>query len=265
MILIKCIIVLFLFIIITSVPASAQILNGEFSYGGGIEYWTPSTSGNASIVEVDIVGVSYPEGTAPSMIVRVVCDTDQEYGTAEADQTVDVTGYSKLAFYAQTTISSGTSTASIGSTTHQFTDSSGAWIYYELNIVGTRNQIVSFYSSNSNSGAAVIVVDHIYLVPIPTLYGYVTDAEGDPILAYLYLNDSGDPIYSDDVTGYYEFTDLNLASYLITATSPTQQDYIHTVTVSGHTEHNISMVRLLPDLLSGPSIIDSEQTSLTIG
>lgn len=101
--------------------------------------------------------------------------------------------------------------------------------------------------------------------PPSTLSGYVEDSEGDPMLAYLSLNSSIDPVESDVITGYYEFTDVPSETYLLTVTKPTQQDYTAVIVFSGDTEHNVSMTRLLPDLIYGPFVIDTEQTSLMLG
>lgn len=236
------ILILFFLILFFTYSGSCQILNGDFSYGGGIEHWTPSTTGNASQVVADIVGVSYPGGSPPSMSIKVVCLTDPEYGIAKAYQIVDVTGYSKLAFHAEMSKSAGgVVEASIGSTTQSFSDSSSAWDYYELNIIGTGNQTVQFYTSKTGTGNAIIAVDHIYLIPHPTLSGYVTDENNNPIQsATVSLSDSAGEDVTNE-TGYYEISLVPTGTYTISAVATNYERYSGTVIISSDTTQNITM------------------------
>ena len=255
---------LFIFAIFATCPVSAQILNGEFSYAGELEHWTTSTTGNASQVKAGIAGISYPGGSPPSMSIKVVCMTEPEYGIAEAYQTVNVTGYSKLTFKAQISKSSaGTAEVNIGSATQHLSGTGGAWNSYEVDIIGTGNQIVQVYASMSGSGNAIIALDTIYLIPNPTLSGYIKDDEGNGLnTASISLDQSGGSTTSNEI-GYYELI-VNPNTYAITVSKPGYQDYSGSVSVSSDTNKNVTLSKEPPTLTS-LSILDSGDNSLLLG
>ena len=84
--------------------------------------------------------------------------------------------------------------------------------------------------------------------PPSTLSGYVKNTEGNPVRTYIDLNTSSETIESDDATGYYEFTDVESGSHLLTIDGFVYDDYSTVLAVNGPTEHNITLSRQLPIL-----------------
>ena len=101
--------------------------------------------------------------------------------------------------------------------------------------------------------------------PYGDLTGYVHDNYGYPIgPAYLSIDLSGFTTESDDF-GYYELNDIPNGNYVLTVTSGNNYDYTANISVTNDLEHNVTVTRKSPEIISGPSIIESSVTSLRIG
>ena len=112
-----------------------------------------------------------------------------------------------------------------------------------------------YYGNLKFSGASYDVGFEVWLddvsvseFPPSTLSGYIKNTEGHPVRTYIDLNTSSETIESDDATGYYEFTDVESGSHLLTIDGFVYDDYSTVLAVNGPTEHNITLSRQLPIL-----------------
>lgn len=101
--------------------------------------------------------------------------------------------------------------------------------------------------------------------PYGDLTGYVHDNYGYPIgPAYLSIDLSGFTTESDDF-GYYEINDIPNGDYLLTVTSGQNLDFTANISITNDLEYNVTLTRKSPEIISGPSVIESSQSSLRIG
>ena len=266
----RCFTLFLMVIIIIFVPASAQVLNGHFN--SDLSYWTCAgdiTCTRGSISSYD--GSYYAKiGAEP---------ISQATTLTSLSQSVDVTGYSRLELVSRGRIQQSSDRGGymrmyVGSDWEDLNEgwTQGlSWWDQTVPITGTGTQTVkleiyTWYQAPESYAGVVMFIDNVVLIPYPILSGYVEDSEGDPVLAYLSINNSENTaIESNATTGYYEFPHQEEGVYLLTVTKPTQQDYTAVINLTTHTEHNVSMTRLLPDLLSGPWILQTSQTHIMLG
>ena len=266
----RCFTLFLLMITIIFVPASAQVLNGHFN--SDLSYWT--CAGDIACTRGSI---SSYDGTYYAKIGAE--PIGQPTTLTTLSQSVDVTGYSRLELVSRGRIQQSSDRGGymrmyVGSDWEDLNEgwTQGlSWWDQTVPITGTGTQTVkleiyTWYQAPESYAGVVMFIDNVVLIPYPILSGYVEDSEGDPVLAYLSINNSENTaIESNATTGYYEFPHQEEGVYLLTVTKPTQQDYTAVINLTGHTEHNVSMTRLLPDLLSGPWILKTEISSLMLG
>ena len=266
--LMKCLILFLFLLLISFLPVSGQIVNGHFN--SDLNNWVCAgdlTCTRGSVNNYD--GTYYAKiGAEPTGNT-----------TTTLSQTVDVTGYSRLELVSRGRIQQSSDRGGymrmyVGSDWEDLNEgwTEGlSWWDQTVPITGTGTQTVkleinTWFRPPESYAGVVMFIDNVVLIPYPILSGYVEDSEGDPVLAYLSINNSENTaIESNAATGYYEFPYQEEGVYLFTVTKPTQQDYTAVINLTTHTEHNVSMTRLLPDLLSGPWILQTSQTSLVLG
>jgi len=262
--------IIFLLILCIGVnPVSAQIVNGHFN--SNLNSWTC-----AGDISCDRGSTGSYDGTYYAKFSAEPISQNTTLTTLS--QNVDVTGYSRIELVAKGRIQES---ADRGGHMRMYVGGNYAnlnvgwveglsWHDHNATISGTgvqevRLEIYTWYQPPESYAGVVMRIDNVVLIPYPVLSGYVEDSYGNPILAYLSLNNSEDPIESNATTGYYEFPYQEEGVYLLTVTKPTQQDYTAVINLTTHTEHNVSMTRLLPDLLSGPWILQTSQSHLMLG
>ena len=263
----KCLIISLFLFLISFLPVSGQIVNGHFN--SNLNNWT--CAGDLSCDRGSVA--SYDTTYYARIHAEPTGNT-----TTTLSQVVDVTGYSRMELVAKGRIQES---ADRGGYMRMYVGGNYAdlnvgwvegliWHEHSATITGTGPQTVrlevnTWFRPPESYAGVVMRIDNVVLIPYPILSGYVEDSEGNPILAYLSLNNSEDPIESNATTGYYEFPYQDEGVYLLTVTKPTQQDYTAVINLTTHTEHNVSMTRLIPDLLSGPWILQTSQTHLMLG
>ena len=131
------------------------------------------------------------------------------------------------------------------------------WIYDSsivsgLTDVGTNSDPAIFYQNGKwrlFSGAGVRDMFYWSQEQIFTLSGTVRNAAGTVENVTITLSGSGGSTTSD-ATGYYEFVDILLDTYSITATEPLHYDYTDSISLTADTEENIllSLLVVPPDI-----------------
>jgi len=106
------------------------------------------------------------------------------------------------------------------------------------------------FSTTSYNASEGFWLDDVSVTEVPPgiLSGYIKNTEGTPVRTYIDLNTSSETIESNDTTGYYEFTDVESGSHLLTIDGFVYDDYSAVIAVNGPTEHNITLSRQLPIL-----------------
>ena len=261
--------ILFLFLLLISfLPVSGQIVNGHFN--SDLNNW--ACAGDLTCERGSV-------GTYDGTYYAKIGSEPTGNTTTSLSQVVDVTGYSRMELVAKGRIQQSSDRGGymrmyIGS---DYADLNVGWIEgllwheHDVSITGSGSQTVkleinTWFRPPESYAGVIMRIDNVVLIPYPILSGYVEDSEGDPVLAYLSINNSENTaIESNATTGYYEFPYQEEGVYLLTVTKPTQQDYTAVINLTSHTEHNVSMTRLLPDLLSGPWILQTSQTHIMLG
>ena len=267
--LMKCLIFSLFLLLVSFLPVSGQIVNGHFN--SNLNDWTC-----AGDISCDRGSTGSYDGTYYAKIGAE--PISQNITLTTLSQNVDVTGYSRMELVAKGRIQES---ADRGGHMRMYVGGNYAnlnvgwveglsWHDHNATISGTgiqevRLEIYTWYQPPESYAGVVMRIDNVVLIPYPILSGYIEDSYGNPVLAYLSLNNSEDRIESNATTGYYEFPYQDEGVYLLTVTKPTQQDYTAVINLTTHTEHNVSMTRLLPDLLSGPWILQTSQTHLMLG
>ena len=275
---IQVIVFLILIGVFVSTPVNAQVTNGHFT--SSLSGWTHTEYGWMDRSSI---------GPCPSAI----CPLEQDwYGRTQYNnatignfyvymsQDIDVTGYSRIEFGAKAGAypsenTGGTVKAYLGGNEIDLDQGYAqrtTWYNYSIPVSGTgtqtfKTELYCWKDAAGPSGSAlgVIAIDHVILIENPVLSGYVHDNYGYPIgPAYLSLNESVYSTESND-SGYYEITNIVPGTYLLTITSGNNYDYTATIDITSDTEHNVTVTRLPPAVISGPSIIDSSVSSLRIG
>jgi len=146
---------------------------------------------------------------------------------------------------------------------------SGGWdrIYIDTSARSGNYGNIIFTGTSYTSDGFEVWIDDVSTseAPYGDLSGYVHDNYGYPIgPAYISINLSGFNTESDDF-GYYELNDIPNGNYLLTVTSGQNYDFTANLSITTDVEYNVTVTRKLPDIISGPFIIETSQTSLRIG